>query len=56
MLKYPVITPSRQLSELSVQEAELRLADCCENVHKIFDTAAAMCPNHLFLKPDFQNP
>ena len=38
MLQYPVLTPSRPVSELSVQEAEVRLADCRENVHGMFDT------------------
>jgi hypothetical protein len=38
MLQYPVLTPSRPVSELSVQEAEVRLTDCRENVHGMFDT------------------
>jgi hypothetical protein len=38
MLQYPVLMPSRQVSELIVQEAEVRLADCRENVHEMFDT------------------
>ena len=37
-LEHPVITPSRPLSVLSVQEAEVRLADCKNNVRGLFNT------------------